>query len=338
MKRFDYVRANDLPHAIASLASNPGSKVLAGGTNLVDLMKYDVETPSTVVDINGLDLRHVRHTPDGGLELGALVTNTGVAFHPDVAKRYPLLSSAILAGASAQLRNVATVGGNLLQRTRCPYFFDVLTPCNKREQGSGCAAKTGLNRNHAILGASEHCIATHPSDMCVALSALDGVVLVEGVNGQRRVAFDAFHRLPGERPQIDTTLEQGDVITGVELPPAVVGAGHSYLKVRDRLSYAFALVSVAALVRVDDGRVSFASVSVGSIAHKPWRDRHAESGLLGKLATDAAFAAFADQLLGGAVAQTGNAFKIELARRAIVRCLTQAANGTPQSQDNKRIV
>jgi xanthine dehydrogenase YagS FAD-binding subunit len=338
MRQFDYIRATDVPHALSSLASAPDAKLLAGGTNLVDLMKYDVETPSLVVDINGLALHDIAETGRGGLALGALVTNSDVAFDQRVASRYPLLCSAILAGASGQLRNVATVGGNLLQRTRCAYFFDVATPCNKREPGTGCSAKAGLNRNHAILGASEHCIATHPSDMCVALSALDAVVVVEGADGRREIPIDRFHRLAGDRPQHDSTLAHGELVTHVELPPATGQAGHSYLKVRDRLSYAFALVAVAAMVHVEQGRIVFARVCVGSVAHKPWRDKGAEGGLVGQVASTEVFSTFADEFLAGAVAQSQNAYKIELARRAILRCLTQAANGTPQSQDDKRVV
>ncbi|MGY3230338.1 xanthine dehydrogenase YagS FAD-binding subunit [Luteibacter sp. HA06] len=337
MKDFQYIRATDIPHAISALESDPDSKLLAGGTNLVDLMKYDVATPSTVVDINRLPMRSIEEATEGGIFIGALATNTAVAFHPAVVSRYPLLSSAILAGASGQLRNVATVGGNLLQRTRCPYFYDVQTACNKREPGQGCAARAGLNRNHAILGASDHCIATHPSDMCVAMEALDAVVTAQGPNGSRSIPFAQFHRLPGDSPDIDSTLGQNELITGIGLPTLQENARQSYLKIRDRLSYAFALVSVAVIVAMDGERIGSAAVALGGVAHKPWRNREAESFLEGQAPSAAVFSQFASMLLEGAVAQAQNAFKIDLAHRAIVRCLTQAVFNTPQSQDDKRV-
>ncbi|AXC15625.1 Periplasmic aromatic aldehyde oxidoreductase, FAD binding subunit YagS [Acidisarcina polymorpha] len=337
MRHFRYVKATDIKEAIAMMLSEPEAALLAGGTNLLDLMKYDVSTPTLVIDINGLPLREIRETPEGGLRIGALATNADVAYDERISARYPLLSSAILAGASGQLRNMATIGGNLLQRTRCSYFYDIQIPCNKRKPGSGCPAKTGLNRGHAILGASELCIATHPSDMCVALAAIDAVVIVEGLRGTRAVAFSDFHRLPGEIPQLDTNLLHDEIIVAIDLPPISAQIGHSYLKIRDRLSYAFALVSVAALVKVDDGVITRAALSVGGVAHKPWRDREAETLLVGANAERSVFGQFADRLLHTAVAEEHNGFKIELAHRTVVRCLEQAAAQTPQSQSDKRI-
>jgi len=337
MKRFRYMKAVSVREAIGIFAAEPGAALMAGGTNLVDLMKYDVSTPTVVVDINGLPLHDITEQPDGGLRLGALVSNADVAYDPRITERYPLLSSAILAGASGQLRNMATVGGNLLQRTRCSYFYDVQVPCNKREPGSGCPAKTGLNRSHAILGASPLCIATHPSDMCVALSALDATILVEGPRGVRSIPFSEFHRLPGESPERDTTLEPGEIILAVDLPLLPPSMGYSYLKIRDRLSYAFALVSVAVLIKIDDRIIQQAHLSLGSVAHKAWRDKDAETLLVGVAPVRAVFKRFADRLLDSAIAQEQNGFKIELAHRATVRCLEQAAAGTPQSQANKRI-
>jgi xanthine dehydrogenase YagS FAD-binding subunit len=265
------------------------------------------------------------------------VPNSDLAWHPLIEQRYPLLSSAILAGASAQLRNMASTGGNLLQRTRCYYFYDTATPCNKREPGSGCSAITGINRMHAILGTSEACIATHPSDMCVALAAIDAKIHVTGPPGERTIAFADFHRLPGDTPQIDSNLHQNEIITAIELPPRGFAANYSYLKIRDRLSYAFALVSVAAAMEVEGDRLKEARVALGGVAHKPWRDPSAEAALRGQTANEATFMGAADLLLRDARGFEHNSFKIDLARRAIVRALTQAANGTPQSQSNKKI-
>jgi len=337
MRRFDYVRADSVEHAVEALAAVAGSRALAGGTNLVDLMKYDVATPTRIVDINKLPLRAIEETPQGGLKIGALVTNSALAWDVRVEARYPLLSSAILAGASPQLRNAATTGGNLLQRTRCYYFYDPTMACNKREPGSGCPAIGGVNRMHAILGASDSCIATHPSDMCVALAALEAVVHVVGPEGERTIPFADFHRLPGDEPQFDNTMRHGELITAIELPPADFGRNHSYLKLRDRLSYAFALVSVAAALKFDAGSISEARIALGGVAHKPWRDVEAEAMLVGGPASASAFGAFADRLLAPAKGQGHNDFKIDLARRAIVRALTQAAAGTPQSQTDKRV-
>ncbi|MCG5240249.1 FAD binding domain-containing protein [Azospirillum doebereinerae] len=337
MNRFGYTRAGSVAEAIQAFAAHPDARFIAGGTNLVDLMKYDVETPDHLVDITRLPLDQVEDGTDGALRVGALVGNADLAYDRRVQERFPLLASALLAGASPQLRNMATTGGNLLQRTRCHYFYDPATPCNKREPGTGCPAIQGVNRNHAILGTSERCIATHPSDLCVALAALEATVLVTGPNGDRRIPFAEFHRLPDDRPEIDTTLAPGELITAVEIPAADFGAHHTYLKLRDRHSYAFALVSVAAGLAMDGGRIVRARLALGGVAHKPWRDPAAEALLSGQPATDDSFRKAADHLLSGAVPRSGNGFKIALARRAIVRALRQAAAGTPQSQTDKRI-
>ncbi len=310
---------------------NPLARFIAGGTNLIDLMKENLVRPTKLVDINRLPLDRIESTPAGGLMLGALARNADTAYHPLVRKNYPLLSSALLAGASPQIRNMATNGGNLLQRTRCYYFYDAGVPCNKREPGSGCSAIHGLTRQHAILGASEHCIATHPSDMCVALAALDAVVHVQSRSGKRSIDFADFHRLPGDRPDVDTTLAADELITHIELPPATAFAAHSaYLKLRDRASYAFALVSVAAALDIDeDGAIRRARVAVGSVAHKPWRQAAAEHLLSGVRPTAENFSLLADALLRDARSQGDNAFKIPMAHRAIVRALETAAAGTP---------
>ncbi|MBK3400712.1 MULTISPECIES: xanthine dehydrogenase family protein subunit M [Methylobacterium] len=336
MNRFEYTRAGTVQEAVQALAADPAARFIAGGTNLVDLMKYNVERPGRIVDITRLPLDEiVQH--DGGLRLGALVPNATVAYDPLVNERYPLLASALLAGASPQLRNAATTGGNLLQRTRCYYFYDEGTPCNKREPGSGCPAMTGVNRIHAILGASDTCIATHPSDMCVALAALDATVQVEGPNGRRSIPFGEFHRLPGDEPQRDTTLRHGEIVLSVDLPDEDFSKHYTYLKLRDRLSYAFALVSVAAALEMDGDTIRTARLALGGVAHRPWRNAEAESRLQGKPATEQTFREAADVILAEARPYAHNAFKVELARRAIVRGLSQAAAGTPQSQTDKRI-
>jgi xanthine dehydrogenase YagS FAD-binding subunit len=337
MINFQYSRANDVGEAVRMIAADPAAKFIAGGTNLVDLMKEDVARPSRLIDISRLPLKAVEQTADGGLRIGALVANSDLAWHPLIEQRYPLLASAILAGASQQLRNMASTGGNLLQRTRCAYFYDTVTPCNKREPGSGCSALGGVNRIHAILGASEACIATHPSDMCVALAALEARVRVTGPAGERVIAFSDFHRLPGNTPQIDTNLDPNEIVTAVELPAKGFAANYSYLKIRDRLSYAFALVSIAAAMELDGDTIKEARLALGGVAHKPWRDPAAESALCGQPANQASFARAADLLLLEARGYEHNAFKIELARRGIVRALTQAARATPQSQSDKRI-
>jgi xanthine dehydrogenase YagS FAD-binding subunit len=337
MINFHYARASDVPDAVRQIAADPTAKFIAGGTNLLDLMKEDVERPARLIDISRLPLKTVEETADGGLRIGALVPNSDLAYHPQIAERYPLLASAILAGASAQLRNMASTGGNLLQRTRCFYFYDTATPCNKREPGSGCSAIDGINRINAILGTSEACIATHPSDMCVALAALEARVHVAGPSGERVIAFADFHRLPGDTPQRDTNLDANEIITAIELPTQGFAANYSYLKIRDRLSYAFALVSVAAALELDGGTIKQARLALGGVAHKPWRDPEAEAALRGKPANPASFERAAELLLRDAKGFGHNAFKIDLARRAILRTLTQAANATPQSQSAKKI-
>ena len=335
MNPITYFSAEDvsgaLAHLYAGVDANAGpSKVIAGGTNLLDLMKERVMGPQQLVDINALPLDQITPTPDGGLRLGAIARNADTAYHPLVRAQYPVLTAAILAGASPQIRNMASNGGNLLQRTRCHYFYDTTTPCNKRAPGTGCSAIGGLTRQHAILGASEHCIATHPSDMCVALAALGAVVGVSSSAGERRIDFADFHRLPGEQPERDTVLAAGDLITYIDLPPAAQFARHSaYLKFRDRASYAFALVSVAVMLDMgEDGMVRDARIALGSVAHKPWRVPAAEAVLIGRQVDEAAFAEAADLLLAGAQGQGQNNFKLTMARRAVIRALTQAVEGT----------
>ena len=296
MINFQYARASDVADAVRQIAADPTAKFIAGGTNLIDLMKEDVERPSRLIDISRLPLKSVEETAEGGLRIGALVPNSDLAYHPLIAQRYPMLASAILAGASAQLRNMASTGGNLLQRTRCYYFYDTATPCNKREPGSGCSAIAGLNRMHAILGTSEACIATHPSDMCVALAALDATVHVAGPAGARAIAFSDFHRLPGNTPQRDTNLQPNEIVTAVELPARGFAANYTYLKIRDRLSYAFALVSVAAALELEGDTIKEARLALGGVAHKPWRDPSAEAALRGQAASQPTFTRAADAL------------------------------------------
>jgi xanthine dehydrogenase YagS FAD-binding subunit len=338
MINFHYSRATDVADALRQIAADPQGKFIAGGTNLIDLMKYDVERPQRLIDISRLPLTSVEETASGGVRIGALVPNSDLSYHPLIEQGYPILASAIRAGASQQLRNMASTGGNLLQRTRCSYFYDVATPCNKREPGSGCSAIHGHNRMHAILGTSEACIATHPSDMCVALAVLEAQVHVAGPTGERAIAFQDFHRLPGDTPQRDTNLEADEIITAVELPARGFAKNYTYIKIRDRLSYAFALVSVAAALELDGEMIKEARLALGGVAHKPWRDSAAEAALRGQPATRTSFQKAADALLRGAKPYGHNNFKVELARRAIVRALTQAAQGTPQSQTNKKIL
>jgi len=338
VNRFSYARPGSVADAIREVGSSPAAKILAGGTNLVDLMKYNVERPTHLVDVSRLPgLKEITETEGGGLRIGALVTNTAAAYDPRVQERYPLLSSTILAGATAQLRNAATTGGNLMQRTRCYYFYDASTPCNKRVPGSGCPALHGVNRIHAILGTSDKCIATHPSDMAVAMAALEAVVRVSGPRGERGIPIAEFHRLPGDTPERDTNLGADEVITAVDLPEPRFTTHYTYLKLRDRLSYAFALVSVAAALEMDGGTVGEARIALGGVAHKPWRVPEAEAMLKGKVPDRAAFERVAERILQGAKGHGENDFKVELARRAIVRALSQAAAGTPQSQTDKRI-
>jgi xanthine dehydrogenase YagS FAD-binding subunit len=318
MRAFDYHLAESPADAVATLTAHPDAAYLAGGTNLVDHMKLGVATPDLLVDVSRLALDEVTTTDDGGVRIGATVRNSDLAAHPVIRSRYPGLARAMLSAASGQLRNSATTAGNLLQRTRCVYFQDITTPCNKRSPGSGCSAIGGYVRYHAILGASEHCIAVHPSDMAVAMCALDGVVVIEGADGDRRIPVDEFYRLPGDEPHRDTVLSHGELITAVELPAPPPGAVSDYRKVRDRASFAFALVSVAAELNVTDGEIASARIALGGVAHKPWRARRAEEALVGAAATEDTFAAAADAELSAADPQPGNEFKVGLARRTLI--------------------
>jgi xanthine dehydrogenase YagS FAD-binding subunit len=336
MIRFDYKRPETLEAAVETGAGKLAA-FLAGGTNLVDLMKENVARPLEVVDINRLPLAEIAALDGGGIRLGALATNTDTAYHPLVQQHYPLLASAILAGASPQLRNAATNGGNINQRTRCYYFYDVDTPCTKRNPEERCGAIGGVNRIHAILGASNKCIATHPSDMAVALAALNAEVRVTGTGEERVIPFRDYHRLPGDEPWRDNTLKSGELVTAIDLPAEHFTTNYTYLKLRDRLSYAFALVSVAVALRLEEGKIADVRVALGGVAHKPWRDTAAEALLVGQAPGVDAFAAAASAITQGAVGQGDNDFKIPLARKAIVRALGQAAAGTPQSQTDKRI-
>lgn len=325
MTPFNYARAADVGEALALY--QPGSRFIAGGTNLLDLMKENVVRPERLIDISRLPLREITVQDDDCVRIGALVSNADLAYDPLIQARYPLLSQAILAGASAQLRNMATTGGNLLQRTRCYYFYDSTVPCNKREPGSGCPAREGLNRIHAIFGASEHCVATHPSDMCVALAALGATVEVQGPRGARSIAFDDFHRLPGDQPERDNHLGDDELITAVQLPSEGFATHSHYLKIRDRASYAFALVSVAVALKLEGDRILEARLALGGVAHKPWRNPAVEAGLVGKAVSHETFTAAADALVQEARPLAGNAFKVKLARRAIVRALDEAVLG-----------
>ena len=327
---FEYQRASDPQGAVS--AAGPGSKFLAGGTNLVDLMKQQVETPAHLIDINRLELGKIEELPDGGLRLGALARNADTADHPLVRQRYPMLAQAILAGASPQLRNLATNGGNLLQRTRCYYFYDpAYEQCNKRKPGSGCAALHCYNRIHAILGTSPSCIATHPSDMCVALAALGAVVKVQGRRGPRSIPFAEFHRLPGNSPEIDTNLRPDELVLSIDLPKSPY-AGHStYIKVRDRQSYAFALASAAAALELDGPTIRSARLALGGVAHKPWRVEKVEAAMAGKPANEATYRAAAEQVLAEAKTYQYNAFKVVLAKETIVRAFTVAAGNGARS-------
>ncbi|GGV84972.1 FAD binding domain-containing protein [Streptomyces massasporeus] len=323
MKEFAYVRAGSVEEATSAYASHDGARYLGGGTNLVDLMKLGVETPSALIDVTRLPLDTVEELPDGALSVGAMVRNSDLAAHPLVRDRYPALSQAVLAGASGQLRNAATTGGNLLQRTRCPYFQNLSKPCNKREPGSGCGARDGVHRDHAVLGHSAHCIATHPSDMAVALAALDGRVELDGPEGARNVAAADFHRLPGDRPEQDTEIRPGELVTGVVLPAATAGLPSAYRKARDRASYAFALASVAVVLRLEDGVVGHAGIAFGALAHRPWRARRAEEALLGAAPTRAAFEHAVERELSAAQPLRDNAYKVPLARNLAVDVLSR---------------
>jgi xanthine dehydrogenase YagS FAD-binding subunit len=323
MKPYHYEQARDIPGAVAALAEQPNAKYLAGGTNLVDLMKLEIMTPDVLVDVRRLTSDRIEETEDGGVRIGAAVTNSNLAADRTIRSRYPVLSQALLSGASGQLRNLATTGGNLLQRTRCVYFYDTTTPCNKREPGSGCSAIEGHNKDHAILGASEHCVATHPSDMAVAMTALEAFVNVHGPDGERRIPIEDLHRLPGDEPERDTTLEHGELITAVDLPPLDFAYNSKYRKVRERASYAFALVSVAAALDVEDGVVRDVRLALGGVAHKPWRATKAEEALRGEPAGEENFRAAAEIELEDARPLRENAFKVPLARNVITRTLLE---------------
>jgi xanthine dehydrogenase YagS FAD-binding subunit len=326
MNDVGYERATSVADAVR-LAARPGAAFIAGGTNLIDLMKGHVATPTLLVDVSRLPLADVSARPEGGIRIGALVRNSDLANHPLVRERYPLLAQALVSGASPQLRNMASVGGNLLQRTRCYYFYDTgFIACNKRAPGSGCAAREGYNRIHAVLGASDACVATNPSDMNVALAALRAEVVLQGANGERRLPFADFHRLPGDTPERDTNLEPGELIVAVDLPASPFAAHSHYLKVRDRASYAFALVSVAAALDLQGGLVRDAALALGGVAPRPWRLALAEAALIGRPLDAAAIAAASERLLAGARPLNDNAFKVELARRSIARAL-QTAGG-----------
>jgi xanthine dehydrogenase YagS FAD-binding subunit len=337
MKSFAYSRATSNAQALEAIRAR-GTSFLAGGTNLVDLMKYRVEQPAALVDINHLALTEITHTEGGGISIGSMVRNSDLANHPLVRSNYPLLSQALLSGASPQLRNMASTGGNLMQRTRCYYFNDVaFAACNKRNPGSGCAALEGYNRIHAILGqtdkgatSGETCIATHPSDMCVAMAALQAKIEVESRGGKRTIPFAEFHRLPGSDPGRDTTLREGELITAVTLPPTTFAKNAFYLKARDRNSYAFALISVAAGLKMEGTTIRSAGLAMGGVAHKPWRIPEAEQVLAGKVASPEIFAHAADVLLSGAHGYEHNRFKIELAKQGVVRALAVAAQGTSE--------
>ncbi|GAA4548544.1 FAD binding domain-containing protein [Streptomyces collinus] len=323
MKEFAYVRAGSVEEATSAYASHTGARYLGGGTNLVDLMKLGVEAPTALIDVTRLPLATVEELPGGALRVGAMVRNSDLAAHPLVRDRYPALSQAVLAGASGQLRNAATTGGNLLQRTRCPYFQDLSKPCNKREPGSGCGARDGVHRDHAVLGHSAHCIATHPSDMAVALSALDGRVELVGPEGARSVAAADFHRLPGDRPEQDTEIRPGELVTAVVLPAAAAGLPSAYRKARDRASYAFALASVAVVLRLENGVVGHVGLAFGALAHRPWRAQRAEEALLGAAPTRAAFEHAVDLELAAAQPLRDNTYKVPLARNLAVDVLSR---------------
>jgi xanthine dehydrogenase YagS FAD-binding subunit len=323
MRNFAYSRAENAQTAVNLISQNEGAKFLGGGTNLVDLMRENIEQPDALVDVTGLPFKQIEELADGGISIGAAVKNTAVANHRIIRERYPLLSQAILFGASGQIRNMATVGGNLMQRTRCYYFYDDAANCNKREPNSGCDAIDGFNRIHAILGASESCIATHPSDMCVALAALDATVHVEGENGKRAIPFNEFHRLPENAPHIETNLQRDELITSIQIPLLDFAKNSLYRKVRDRASYAFALVSVAAALETESGVTKNVRLALGGVAHKPWRAVEAEKVLAGADANAGTFRLAAEAELANAKGYAHNSFKIELAKRTIVSVLSE---------------
>ena len=322
MNSFTYIRAETVPTALKAATENENAKYLSGGTNLVDLIRSDIEHPATLIDITPLPLKEVEELPNGTIRIGALASNSRVAAHPLIRTRYPVLTQAILAGASGQLRNMATVGGNLLQRTRCHYFYDTAAPCNKRTPGEGCAALTGYARNHAVLGTSPHCIATHPSDLCVALTALNATVETEGPEGTRRIPIGTFHTPPGTTPNVENTLRPNELITAVELPNLPEATNSHYRKVRDRASYAFALVSTAAALTVKEGKVTHAQIALGGVATHPWRAHKAEAALKNAPATRETYEKAAEAELADAVPHPDNAFKIPLAIRTLTATLT----------------
>ena len=325
MQSIAYDRASSVEAAVR-LGNEPGARYIGGGTNLLDLMKGGVEQPQRLVDVSRLPLAQIRALPDGGLRLGAMARNADTAAHPLVRSRYPLLSEAIVSGASGQLRNMATNGGNLMQRTRCHYFYDTAYPaCNKRQPGSGCAAREGFNRMHAILGASEACVATHPSDMAVALSALDARIVVRGVDGERKLEMDEFYRLPGDDPTRDNTVARDEIVTAIEIPKAADGTVSTYRKVRDRQSYAFAVASIGAVLDVEDGIVRGVSIALGGVAHRPWRARTAEHALLGTAPDEASFRAAITEELHAAEPLRDNAFKVPLVTNLVTRTLVELA-------------
>ena len=324
MQPFKYTHVTDIPTAITTLHNEQQAVFVAGGTSLIDLMKLDVQTPVELIDINALPLTEVG-IHDNGVRIGALARNSDVAANPIIKERYPVLSEALLTGASPQLRNMATMGGNLLQRTRCPYFRDTAFPCNKREPGSGCSAIDGYNRQHAILGTSPHCIATHPSDMCVALATLDATIYTSGPQGERTIPFEQFYFVPDDHPQRETVLEHGELITGIELPILPFAQSSIYIKVRDRAAYAFAIVSVAAALDIEDGSIRHARIALGGVATKPWRAYDAEYTLVGQAPTQENYEHAAKIAMQGAVMQKDNAFKVELTQRTIVHALERIA-------------
>jgi xanthine dehydrogenase YagS FAD-binding subunit len=327
MINFEYTRLSDQTAVINALSKDINAKLIAGGTNLVDLMKHGIEAPPRLIDINNLSLKEIGEI-NNGVHIGALALNSELAEHPVIVQKYPLLSMALKAGASPQIRHMATVGGNMMQRTRCSYFYDLSMPCNKRQPGTGCGALNGYNRMHAIFGASDQCIAVHPSDMCIALAALDAVVIVSNPKGERRIPFTDFHRLPGNEPQKDNTLEKNELITAVEIPSNDFYSHAHYLKIRDRNSYAFALVSVAAALSLSGNTIKDARLAMGGVAHKPWRLREAEKSLTGKPATTASFKEAAAVAMKNAKAYKYNQFKLTMAPNAIVEALNKAATST----------
>ncbi|QJD95609.1 xanthine dehydrogenase family protein subunit M [Mucilaginibacter robiniae] len=323
MNPFKYSRAHDTGAAISQAATTNGAKFIAGGTNIIDLMKLYIENPPALIDINQLNLNKIEVLSNGNVMIGTLVKNSDLAYHPVISQKYPVLSEAILAGASAQLRNAASTGGNLMQRTRCPYFYDTQFPCNKRVPGSGCSAIPGYNRDNAVLGTSDKCIATHPSDMCVAMAALGAIIHVQGPKGTRTIPFADFHLLPGQTPHLEHNLHPGELITSVELPALPFAAKSHYLKARDRASYQFALASAAVALDIQNGTIKAARIALGGVGTKPWRSMAAEQALVGKPAGHKAYQAAAQAALTGAKAYKDNGFKIELAKRTLVQALTK---------------